>query len=397
MHRRMSRHRRARYALFVALAAAAVALGLWLMLAPENEPTTVSAAAPSHPTTSAKADKPLSDDDRKVPDEERAAAIARAQVWREPSVPISQASFAGANLEEVSCRFKVSDVGGTTPKFDCDLQSGEEIRIKYGNGPEVPAETAATRLLAALGFGADSVTLVRRLRCYGCPEEPFSVLKAVELTHAASVYEKLVDRAEYEDFEWVALERKLNARPLETEQVEGWSFVELDAIDEGAGGAPRAHVDALRIVAMLLAHWDNKPENQRIVCLSQEWPEGTPCREPFLMLQDVGATFGPVKMDFEGWRDLSIWDDRAACTISMRNLPFQGATFGQATITEAGRRFAVRLLSQLSEAQLTDLFRYARFGETRGLFTPVAQVSDWVDAFRAKIVALSEGPPCPEA
>ena len=62
-----------------------------------------------------------------------------------------------------------------------------------GHVPEIPAEAAATRLLAALGFGADTITLVERLRCFGCPRDPFLTMKVVETTGARPVYERVVD------------------------------------------------------------------------------------------------------------------------------------------------------------------------------------------------------------
>ena len=153
-------------------------------------------------------------------------------------------------------------------------------------------------MLRTLGFGADHIAIVRKLRCYGCPDEPFSTVKAVELTRTTPLLERVVDYTEYEEFEWVGLERKFEGRPIETERLEGWSFFELDKVDARAGGAPRAHVDALRLIAVLLAHWDNKSENQRIVCLSA-WSDNGTCAQPFLLLQDVGATFGPSKMDLD--------------------------------------------------------------------------------------------------
>ena len=339
---------------------------------------------------------PLSTDKRVVTDEERADLLQRAQIWRKPETPISRAAFDGHNLAELSCKFKIDELGGTTPKFDCELESGEEVRIKYGNGPEALAETAATRLLRALGFGADHVTLVRKLRCYGCPKEPFSVMKAVEITRSDPVFQRLVNYDSYEEFEWVALERKMNARPVETKKLEGWSFFELDTVQTDRGGAPRAHVDGLRLMAVLLAHWDNKSENQRLVCLSQDWPEDMPCERPFLLLQDVGATFGPTKLDLDAWTQVPMWEDRASCMISMKNLPFEGATFGHAAISEAGRQFIGGLLAQLSEEQVTALFANARFAEKRGMVMPVAPVAEWVRVFMQKVRAVTDGPACPE-
>jgi hypothetical protein len=341
--------------------------------------------------------KPIHDDERIVSDAERLETFVRAQVWMPPKVPIEQAMLGEdpRTGKELSCKFKITALGGTTPKFDCDLESGEEIRVKYGNGPEIPAEAAATRLLRTLGFGADDITIIEKLRCLGCPKEPFSTMKVVEVTRAEPLYRRLIDYKDYEDFKWVAVERKYMARPIETATLEGWAFHELHKVDPSKGGASRAHIDALRLIAVLLAHWDNKPENQRIVCLTNAWPENTPCPQPFLLLQDVGATFGPTKVDLPEWQKAQIWEDRAACKVSMRDLPYEGATFGEAHVTEAGRLFVGKLLSRLSDRQLTDLFTGARFNSRRGFFSASRPIDEWVSAFKAKITAINEGAPCP--
>jgi hypothetical protein len=388
----MTRHLRSRRLILAGgVLTTAIAMVVWSSTRDTPEPV--------DPAETPKAEEKgelLGNDKRVVTDEERAELLSRAQVWRRPETTVGRASFADDNLRELSCKFKIDQLGGTTPKFNCELETGEEIRIKYGNGPEALTETAATRLLRALGFGADHVTLVRQLRCYGCPKEPFSVMKAVELTRAEPVYGKVVNYDSYEEFEWVALERKLDARPIQTDKLEGWSFFELDTVQSSKGGAPRAHIDGLRIMAVLLAHWDNKSENQRIVCLDREWPDDASCARPFLLLQDVGASFGPTKMDLEAWARVPLWDDRASCTVSMRSLPFEGATFGQATITETGRQFIGGMLAEFSNEQLTALFTGARFGEKRGLTTPVTPVAEWVRIFKQKVQAITDGPACPQ-
>src|SRR5262245_7659518 len=96
-------------------------------------------------------------DARTVSKAERTETIARAQVWRAPAIPVARASLGPAATapNTVDCRFRISALGGTTPKFHCLLPSDVEVRVKYGPGDEIPAEAAATRLLAALGFGAD--------------------------------------------------------------------------------------------------------------------------------------------------------------------------------------------------------------------------------------------------
>jgi hypothetical protein len=334
-------------------------------------------------------------DTRVVSQAVRAELLARAHVWQQPAVPVARAVFSDRNVEEVNCWFKISDLGGTTPKFDCVLDTGEDIRIKYGNGPEIPAETAATRLLEVLGFGADRMTLVKTLRCYGCPEEPFSMMKAVEVTRTEPLFKRVVDYGDVEEFTWVALERRFDGRAIETDRLEGWAIFELDSVNPRQSGAPRRHVDALRLMAMFLAHWDNKSENQRLVCLDRQWPDNAPCARPFLLLQDVGATFGPSKMDVEAWAETPLWEDRANCVISMREMPYDGATFGRVSISESGRQFLGHLLSQLSDKQLHDLFSEARFGDRRGLLDTPHSVAEWIAAFRTRVRAVTDGPRCP--
>ena len=83
----------------------------------------------------------------------------------------------------------------------------------------------------ALGFGADSVALVERLRCFGCPREPFTTMKIVEATRTQHVYGRVVNHDTYQEFEWVAVEQKFDAPAIETRDVEGWAFWELDKIE----------------------------------------------------------------------------------------------------------------------------------------------------------------------
>jgi hypothetical protein len=74
----------------------------------------------------------------------------------------------------VTCNFVSRPHGsGSTPKFTCALPSGRELKVRYGetNG-EVYAQVVATRLLWALGFGANRMYPVKVV-CHGCPPNPF--------------------------------------------------------------------------------------------------------------------------------------------------------------------------------------------------------------------------------
>jgi hypothetical protein len=335
---------------------------------------------------------------RVVSGEERLEAIARAQVWHEPAPGAGQTNLpANPVIDDLACRFVLKRLNGTTPKFNCLLDTGEEVRIKYGKGAEIPAEAAATRLLRALGFAADEITLVHHLRCYGCPLEPFTTSKAVQSIRVSAAYQKVIDYDDFHDYEWVALERKYEAWPIETATQEGWAFPELGRITASHGGATRAQVDALRLAAVFLAHWDNKADNQRLVCDRRDWPERTPCAAPLMLLQDLGATFGPRKVNLRRWRTSTIWADRVRCRITMRHLPYSGATFQDVQVGEPGRELAARLFERLTDEDIADLFRGARFDQERGLFSDVRPVAGWVDAFKMRVRLISEGPPCPPA
>jgi hypothetical protein len=349
-------------------------------------------------TQKAAAPKPLKS--KKVSDAERTDAISRASVWTQPQTPIGKARLDSdpKQPEYIECTFSVTEVGGTAPKFDCTLESGERIRVKYGRTPEIPSEVAVSRLLHTLGFGADDVMLVPRLRCYGCPAEPFVTMRTLGLAGAHDLYGKVMNKDSYKDFEWVAVERKHWGRAIETEQLEGWAFFELDLIEEKKGGAPRAHVDALRLLAVMLAHWDNKSENQRLVCLSEkDWPEGGKCSQPLAMLQDVGSSFGPRKVDLPKWEEQPIWSDRASCTATMDGLPYNGATFKPVKISERGRKHLGSLLQQLSDQQITALFSGARFDQAKGIVGfSASPVSEWTRVFKKKVQQIADGPACPQ-
>lgn len=332
-----------------------------------------------------------------VSSRDRLDAIARAQVWRPPVAPVGHANLDAAYRHEtpLECQFLLAALGGTTPKFDCRLATGEKIRVKYGQTAETHAEVAASRLLAVLGFGADDVVMVPQVLCLGCPLEPFVTSKVAEVASAEPLLSKVLDEDRPRRFEWVSVERKFDAPAIETDTTEGWAMGELDQVDPSKGGATRAHVDALRLMAVFLAHWDNKARNQRLVCLTPGWDRGGRCPDPFLMLQDVGATFGPRKVNLDRWEQTAIWEDRASCTVSMDDLPHDGATFRRVRISEGGRSHLAALLSQLSDGQIVALFTAARFDHMRDLFGEPPPVREWVRVFKAKVAEIQSVRSCP--
>jgi hypothetical protein len=312
----------------------------------------------------------------------RLAAIRRAQVWAPTRVasmdlktgPAGPDAFAPNEL--VTCQFRHKAMTGATPKFNCVIGKDDELKVKYGeeNG-EVYAEVAATRLLWALGFPADRMYAVR-VACQGCSADPHT-------NKRETTGQVLFDPA--------AVERKIKGTPMEISTDSGWAWPELDEVQQAAGGAPVAHRDALKLLAVFLQHTDNKPAQQRLVCVSDEVGEGDPCEEPWMMVQDLGLTFGRANLfnrrmvgsvNFDQWSQVPVWTESPGCIGNLA--PSQSGSLENPRIGEAGRKFLADLLVQLSDEQLRDLFETARFSRRRTASVRAATTEQWVDAFRKK-------------
>jgi hypothetical protein len=91
----------------------------------------------------------------------------------------------------------------------------------------------------------------------------------------------------------------------------------------------------------------------------------------------------------------------------MKDMPHGGGTFGSARVSEAGRQFLARLLNQLTEAQIAELFAGARFDRrpTRSVMAPLGlrdasgprPIADWVRVFKLRQQQITDGPACPGA
>lgn len=318
---------------------------------------------------------------KKVGNDVRLAALRYAQVWVPGNIasknlrlgPQDASAFRPEAV--VKCDYLEEKQTGT-PKFDCAISPDDKIRVKYGeaNG-EIYSEVAASRLLWALGFGADSVYPVTVV-CKGCPADPMKNYKKADGTR---------------EFAAAIVERKLPGDPIELHKDSGWAWVELSFVDQTSGGAPLAHRDALKLLAAMIQHTDSKPEQQRLVCLDkthgmQPQTDGT-CKHPFMMINDLGKTFGTTSMfntdnksavNFEEWSSVPTWKGDEGCEAYLSK-SFTGS-LEHPKISEDGRKFLSGLLAQLSDQQLRDLFEVARFTKR----DPNVSVEDWVRVFKQK-------------
>jgi len=196
-------------------------------------------------------------------------------------------------------------------------------------------------------------------------------------------------------FDPAAAERKMSGHDMTTKDQEGWKWDELDQVSEAAGGAPRAHRDGLKLLASLLQHTDSKSEQQRLACLDKDWKGDEPCLRPFMLINDLGLTFGKANelnqgsagaVNFVHWSRLSVWKDKNGC---VANLPRSySGTLENPRISEEGRAFLADLLTQLTDKQLDDLFQTARFylrpRDPNHPESMSATVVEWRDAFKKK-------------
>jgi len=311
----------------------------------------------------------------------RLGVLRYAQVWmpgdiRSKDIRVGPQDGSGFQPDAVvNCEYIEKKQTGT-PKFDCAITPDDEIRVKYGerNG-EIYAEVAATRLLWALGFGADRIYPVKVV-CKGCPEDPMANYKKAEGTR---------------EFTAAVVERKLPGDVVELRKDSGWAWVELSFVDQTSGGATLAQRDALKLLATLIQHTDTKPQQQRLLCLDKEGgleaqPDGS-CKHPFMMINDLGKTFGRANMtngdaksavNFDAWSKVPVWKGDEGCVAHLSK-SFTGS-LEDPKIGEAGRQFLAGLLAQLTDGQLRDLFEVARFSKR----DPNASVDDWVRAFKQK-------------
>lgn len=332
-----------------------------------------------------------------TPNWTRKEYLRKGKVWHKNDIP-KMNILAGPQNEisvppeqEVTCKFVEPRTRSTgfSPKFKCKLNNGTTIRVKYSSR-ETYSEIAATRLMWALGFYADEVYPVK-LRCLGCPKNNPS--------HPA----KDEPRIEMV-FEDAIIERNFPGEEIGEFRDEGWKWEELDQVDPRFGGSSRAEVDALKLLAVFLQHSDSKPPQQRLACYENDLDSRVLrqiCKQPVLMVQDLGATFGISapkveafsSMYLRGWESEPIWKtdlERSEKGFCVGNVvPSLGGDLHDPEISEEGRKFLSDLLNQLTDEQIADLFVVARAGKIDETVSDQGHkrdvtIDDWVRVFKRK-------------
>jgi hypothetical protein len=270
-----------------------------------------------------------------------------------------------------------------TNKFYCGLgldSAAHSVKFKYDfDDGEITSEILATRLFWALGFGADRVYPVDELHCFGCTMDPFTDRRIDPTTLTSPRV-----------FEHVAAERKFSKRYIGR----GWTFEELMTT---ATKQNRIERDALRLLSVFVQHADNKAENQDLACDGDVNQDGGCSGPTFMLIQDLGATFGSGAIDhhtmskavFDDWKNKPLWSDAGSCVANL-GMNAEGE-MEEPQISEEGRAFLAKLLQGFSRGpegrkRVEDLFR-AGHAEWRG-----GTIDQWTDVFLKKVDVLSQ--PC---
>ena len=133
--------------------------------------------------------------------------VEEAKLGENPSAPGGDETFSPD--EEVVCSFKPDFVSGSTPKFDCERRTARKSRSSTGaTTRRFTRRSWPPGCSAALGFPADRMYVVKSVRCFGCPPDPFVGLQCLNEGETA---EKCFPALDYTKYRGLQLRRHRTA------------------------------------------------------------------------------------------------------------------------------------------------------------------------------------------
>jgi hypothetical protein len=376
----------------------------------------------------------------------RLEMIGRASVWMDnlrggrsllegPLQPNPENRFTPG--QEVRCQFvepeHMQRVGGTTEKFQCKAE-GRLLWVRYHtekeHNPGVWGEILGTRLFWALDLPADAVYPIKVI-CEGCPDEPWRYIynhfftedseiilgKARSESYRAKLKATLPDARLYVEthrnkrstqvFEIAQLEYGYPAPSIEQCWDQGWDWAlelpHIGEVDESKRRQMIVERDALALLAAFIQHADNKPEQQRMLCMDKEIA-GNTCTKPMLMVHDLGFTFGGgmernrnkrgvfSSVNLRKFLRAPLWSDPEQCITRVRQIQTGSPVSRQ--VSEEGRLFLAQRLQKLidNEQDLVDLFTIAQVDQKpvrrKNGERKAYSVQEWVAGFKQRAQSL---------
>ena len=187
-----------------------------------------------------------------------------AVLWRVPENVRSRNLFYGPGGQEHQPQgpfvFVEEDKGGSSPKFDIRDAKGTTWRVKLGE--EARPETAATRLVWAVGYFADETYLIPTLAVEGLK----ALSRGQELISPGGVVQS------------ARLERKNSGQ----KKIGEWDWKKNPFVG-------KRELDGLRVLMALMNNWDLKSVNNVIYDVGGE---------RHYVVSDLGGTFGRTGSSF---------------------------------------------------------------------------------------------------
>ena len=265
-------------------------------------------------------------------------------LWRAPDDLPARNLYLGPGGEEMkpdltSVAFESDETGGYSVKWQVRDGSGKKWTAKLGR--EAQAETAAVRLMWAVGYMTEVNYLVPCAHIRGAPKP-----------------RKDVERCEGDGFRNV----RFKTRPEGEKNVGNWNWKQNPFFRTKEFGG-------LLVMMALLNNWDLKEENNKIFYVPGE---GSGRGELRYAVTDLGASFGQVKVNAPVlWRILRnrndpqdyardpFLEDVKGGRVNFFYTGKQGDLFDDIGVDEA--RWIGNLLSKLSDRQIGDAFRAANY------------------------------------
>jgi hypothetical protein len=276
---------------------------------------------------------------QKEKDKDNPAALSNAPavLWQQPSDIASRDLFLGPGGEAMkpdlsNVTFEKEDAGGYSVKYQVRDGAGRKWVVKVGN--EARPETAAVRLLWAVGYATEINYLAPCVHIKGAPKP-----------------RKNVERCEGDGFADVRFE----ARPDNVKRADIWEW-------KNNPFAGTKELNGLAVLMALLNNWDLKNDNNKILLVRGE--DGT--TEQRYIISDLGATFGKTggaishsRNEPEKYVKTKFVDRVRGDRVEFAFSGKQGELLERVTVEQA--KWIGGLLAQLSDQQLQDAFRAANF------------------------------------
>jgi hypothetical protein len=271
------------------------------------------------------------------------AARGLPVLWRAPDDLAARDLFWGAGGEQMrpdlsNVTFVKQESGGYSTKFRVRDGAGRVWVAKVGK--EAQAETAAVRLVWALGYATEINYLAPCVKISGAPKTP-----------------KETERCAGDGFANVRFE----ARPENVKRLDEWKWN-----DNPFTGT--RELRGLIIMMALVNNWDIKDTNNKVLAV-----KGAGGRDELhYVVSDLGATFGKVKLDVpafwrlsrsrnapDDYRDDPFLEEVKGDRVFLFYKGKRQDLFDDLRLAEA--RWLASLLVRLSDRQISDAFRAANY------------------------------------